>query len=67
MRELSREFKVGKVCIGGQFGFMGCEVDVRDEIVELSRCVYMDKIVKIRRTEERSHQGEARAKIKKEE
>lgn len=66
MRELSRAFKVGKVCIGVNFRIMGFELGVRDEMVELSMWDYQDKIVKIRLTEERRHQGETTAKKKEE-
>lgn len=59
MRELSRTFMGGKECVGGNFRFMGCEVDVRDEIVELSMWDYLENIVKIRLTEERHHQRES--------
>lgn len=42
MRELYKKFKVGKISIGGSFRFIGCEVDVGDEMVELSMWDYLE-------------------------
>lgn len=36
MRELAKAFNVVKVSIGGKLRFMGCEVDIGDELVEPS-------------------------------
>lgn len=35
MRELRKDFKVGKVSIGGTFRFIGWEIDIGDEVVEI--------------------------------
>lgn len=47
-----------KVFIGDTFRFMGCLIEVGDEMVELSMWDYSDKVVKIRVTDDRFHQGE---------
>lgn len=44
MRELSKEFEVGKVTIGGTFYFNGCEIDVGTNAIELSMWEYMSKL-----------------------
>lgn len=36
MRELGNEFTVCKVSIGGIFRFIGCEIDVGEEVIEMS-------------------------------
>lgn len=43
MRKLSKAFKVWKFSIGGTFRFMDLEINVGDEMVDVSMWDYLDK------------------------
>lgn len=48
MRGSEKALKLGKLSIGGTIRFMGCEVDVGDELVELSMWDYLCTIKKVK-------------------
>lgn len=60
-RELGGEFDVGKTAIGGAFRFNGCEIDVRDDMIELSMWDYLDKLVPVKLSRARSKQKDEKA------